>query len=169
MAISWYVAAIQRGKESALKVGLALHGVEVYSPDIIVVKRGRKLREPLFPSYLFCLLDPNSDKWPRIRWAKGLRYFLGAGSQPLPVSHVLVDEIRARVEGWNHGGWEAAFLPGQRVRIGSGALAGLDAVFTRYLPGRQRCEVLVSLVGRNHAIQLPSMVLESSPPTSLLV
>ncbi|MFH1141977.1 MAG: transcription termination/antitermination NusG family protein, partial [Chloroflexota bacterium] len=67
MSSAWYVAAIQRGKETALKVGLGIYGVEVYNPEITVVKRGRKLWDPLFPSYLFCHIDAGSELWPRVR------------------------------------------------------------------------------------------------------
>ena len=168
MAVGWYVAAIQRGKESALQDGLAQHGVEVYNPEIIAVKRGKKLREPLFPSYIFCLLDPQAEVWPQIRWAQGLRYFLGPDKQPTSVANSLIEEIRARVERWNHDGWESAFAPGQQVHIGAGALSGVDAVFSRYLPGRQRCEVLVALVGRTHALQITTVSLEARRPAGFL-
>lgn len=168
MSLAWYVAAIQRGKESSLKESLAPLGVDVYNPEIVAVKRGRKLREPLFPCYVFCLLDPESDRWPQVHWASGLRYFLGPDGHPSPVEDALVDEVRSRVEQWNDEGWTSAFHPGQEVRISSGALGGLDAIFTRYLPGRQRCEVLVSLVGRMHALQVPILSLESHRPSSFL-
>ncbi|MFC1935433.1 transcription termination/antitermination protein NusG [Chloroflexota bacterium] len=169
MALGWYVASVQRRKEAALQVGLALYGVEVYNPQIIVVKRGRKRLEPLFPTYLFCHVDPESEQWPRIRWARGLRYFLGVARKPTPVPASLVEEIRTRVEGWNGGGWESVCAPGDRVRIGDGALSGLEAIFTRYLPGRQRCELLVSLVGRMHTVQLPTTAIEALQPVGLLV
>ncbi len=168
MSLAWYVAAIQRGKESALREGLAPHGVEIYSPDIIVVKRGRKLREPLFPSYVFCLLDPQSEQWPQLRWAKGVKYFLGPDRQPTPVADALVSEIRAKVAHWNQEGWTSVFQPGQQLHIAAGPLSGLDAIFSRYLPGRQRCLVLVSLVGRMHTLQVPAIALETPRPTGFL-
>ncbi len=168
MAFGWYVAAIQRGKETALRESLARHGVEVYSPDITVVKRGRKLHEPLFPAYVFCQMDPQSELWPQLRWSKGIKYFLGADRQPTPVDDALVAEIRNRVAHWNGEGWLSAFQPGQLLRIGDGPLSGLDAIFSRYLPGRQRCEILVSLVGRTLTLQVSVMALEPKGATSLL-
>lgn len=167
MGLGWYVAAIQRGKESALQTGLSLHSVEVFNPEITVVKRGRKHREPLFPTYIFCFIDPESEQWPRIRWARGLRYFLGADRKPTPVPASLVDDIRRRVDIWNGGGWASAFEAGDKVRIGNGALSSLEAIFTRYLPGRQRCEVLVSLVGRMHTVHLPITSVEALHPVAL--
>ncbi len=167
MAFGWYVAAIQRGKESALQVGLSLHGVELYNPAITVVKRGRKSKEPLFPTYAFCFIDPDSEQWPRIRWARGLRYFLGVDRRPTPVPASLIDDIRLRVDTWNQGGWTSAFDKGDRVRVGNGSLSGLEAIFTRYLPGRQRCEVLVSLVGRMHTVHLPITSVEALQPVAL--
>ena len=168
MTTNWHVAAVKRGKEPGLRTGLAQYGVEVYSPEIVVVKRGRKLREPLFPSYVFCHLDPGSELWPQIRWAQGIRYFLGYERQPTPVDPHLVEDIKARVERWNQGGWESALRSGQNVRITSGSLSGLEAVFCRYLSGRQRCEVLVSLIGRPHTVQIPATCVEITKPASLL-
>ena len=168
MTQGWYIAKIQRGKESALQVGLSLHNVEAYNPEIIGMKRGRGRWEPLFPTYLFCYVDPESEQWPQVRWARGLRYFLGADRKPTPIAASLVDEIRARVEVWNGGGWASAFEPGTRVHIGDGALSGLEAIFTRYLPGRHRCEVLISLVGRTHTVQLPTTSVEALQPVALL-
>ncbi|MDO8749597.1 MAG: transcription termination/antitermination NusG family protein [Dehalococcoidia bacterium] len=168
MALDWYVGKTQRRKESAFQIALGGHGIEVFNPEIIVVKRGRKQWEPLFPTYLFCRVDPESDLWPQIRWARGLSYFLGSEGTPAPVASPLVEEIRERVELWNRGGWESAYEPGDWVRVGDGALTGLDAVFSRYLPCRQRCEVLVSLLGRMHTVQLPTTSIEALKPVALL-
>jgi transcriptional antiterminator NusG len=167
MSVNWYVATVQRGKEAAIQVGLRLHGVEVFNPEIVAVRRGRTQWEPLFPNYLFCSLDLESGLWPRIRWARGLRYFLGAEHTPTPVPDSLMEEIKARVERWNDGGWESAFKSGDRVRIGDGALSSLEAIFTRYLPGRQRCEVLVSLVGRLHTVQMHTTAVEALRPMAI--
>ena len=46
MALDWYVGKTQRGKESAFQIALTGHDIDVLSPAIIVVKRGRKQREP---------------------------------------------------------------------------------------------------------------------------
>ncbi len=167
MAVGWYVSKIQRGKETSLQSGLHQYGIEVYNPSILVVKGGRKRWEPLFPTYLFCLIDPESDLWPRIHWARGLRYFLGAEGRPTPVPSALVEEIMARVGRWNGGGWESVFEPGARVRIGDGTLTGLEAIFKCYMPGHQRCEVLISLMGRNHRVQLPITSVEALGPIAI--
>jgi transcription antitermination factor NusG len=168
MALDWYVGKTQRGKEWAFRMALGGHGIEVFNPEITVARRGRKQFEPLFPTYIFCRVDPKSYLWPQIRWARGLSYFLGTEGTPAPVDHLLVEEIRTKVEQWNRGGWESAYERGDMVRVGDGALSGLEAIFARYLPCRQRCEVLVSLLGRMHTVQIPVISIEAPSPVALL-
>lgn len=133
---------------------MGLSGVEVYVPEITVVRRGHKGMEPLFPSYVFVRTDPQSGEWPRVRWARDIQYFLPAQMQPLSLSETLVEGIRSQVEHWNEGGWVDALKPGDRVVIGAGALRTLDAIFQRYVSGRERCEVLVSLMGRQQRVEV---------------
>jgi transcriptional antiterminator RfaH len=154
----WYVAKSQPQKEAWLKSSLTAKGVEVFYPYITAKKRGKYVNEPLFPTYLLCRLDPSKPDWPAIRWAQGLSYFLSADGQPSPVPDDLVEHIRKRVETWNSGGYSARRLePGKQVTIAHGPFAGLDAIFQRYVPSRNRCQVLLQLVGRTATVELDEM------------
>ena len=81
---AWYVAKTKPRKEQLVETYLANSWeVEVFLPTI---RRplGRKAGwEPLFPTYIFCRVDPQSVDWPAIRWAPGLSYFLCTGQEPL--------------------------------------------------------------------------------------
>ena len=67
---AWYVAKTKARKEWLVETYLTEKlGVEVFLP-IIRHPVGRKTGwEPLFPTYLFCFVDPQSADWPAIRWA----------------------------------------------------------------------------------------------------
>ena len=161
MPAQWYVARVKPRKERAVRIWLERTGVEAYSPEIVVVQRGRKRLESLFPSYLFVHTDTSSERWPMVRWARGLSYFLGEVGRPSPVDEQIVPEIQARVMRWNAGGWAEALREGQRVVITVGALRGLEAIFQRYVPAKERCLVLVSLVGRPFAVSVGITDIES--------
>ena len=133
---------------------LGQHRVGVYLPEISVIKRGRQCMEPLFPGYAFVWIDPFSDQWNLVRWARGLSYFLPSQSHPMPIADSVMEETQCRVAQWNAGGWVTAFGPGDRVYVEHGPLKTLDAIFQRYIPGKQRCEILVSLVGHLNSVQI---------------
>ena len=134
-------------------------GVDVFLPVIRHPSSGKAKWEPLFPTYLFCSVDPQSANWTSVRWSPGLCYFLGAGQEITPVSDELIAHLKQRVSRWNDGGYAPRFSPGDRVAITSGPFSGLDGIFQRYVPARQRCQVLLQVVGRITKVELPMEVL----------
>ncbi|MBI3744698.1 MAG: hypothetical protein HY261_10515 [Chloroflexi bacterium] len=153
--LHWYVAKVHRGRESQLRQQLQPEGIEVYHPQIVVHKDGRRRTEALFPSYLFCKGDPSSDAWVHLRRAHGLKYLLGGDNAPTPVEDAIVETIQKRVESWNAGGWRDIFKPGDRVLLNAGPFKGIEAVFVRYLPARERCKILIATLARQHEMEVP--------------
>ena len=158
----WYVAKVKSSNDQSLEGYLRGRGVAVYSPEIVVMKRGKQWTERLFPGYLFVMTDPTSEDWPLIRWARGLNYFLPTSMQPAPLPENVIEDISSRVRLWNGGGWIEAFQAGDRVTIDSGPLKPLDAVFERYLPAKQRCDVIVSLFGGPRRIEVEITSIQSA-------
>ena len=152
--LDWYVAKIKPHADRMCALSMASDDVETYAPEIVVPKGGRQVTEPLFPGYLFVRLDVRSDAWRRIRWGQGVHYFLPNRLDPVPVGEELIADLRSRVGEWNGEGWTKAFGLGDPVSLQTGALRGLDAIFQRYVARSQRCEVLVSLVGGDHCVQV---------------
>ncbi len=159
MSARWFVAKVRRGAESALQEQMMPLGVEVYSPEIIVNKAGRRRLEPLFPTYLFCRVDATGELWVRVRHARGLKYVLGSEQRPAPVDDGIIATIEERVRAWNAGGWREAFTPGERVMVTAGPLKGLEAIFVRYLPAKERCKILISTLALQHEVELNANVM----------
>ncbi len=152
----WYVAKSKPQKERWLTSSLSSLGVEVYCPQIVGRRRGRSVTEPLFPTYLFCRFDPDTSDWPSIRWAQGLSYFLGVDGGPCRIPDDLVDYIRRRVEMWNEDEDSAQRLnAGDRIKIANGPFSGLEGIFQHYVSSRQRCLILVNVVSRFTAVEIP--------------
>jgi transcriptional antiterminator RfaH len=158
----WCVAKTKPGREKSVEYYITERfDLEVFLPVIrrpspSVKKAGM---EPLFPTYLFCLVDGRSDVWPDIRWTPGLCYFLGAGQELVPVTDGLVTQLKQKVAWWNDGGFQPHFDRGERVIVTGGPLSGLEGIFTRYLPARQRCQVLLEVLGRQSTVELPVEIL----------
>lgn len=159
---AWYVAKTKPKKEELLKIYLTENrGIEVFLPKIRRPTSTKVTWEPLFPTYLFCLIDAQSNAWPDIRWTPGLCYFLGAGQELVPVSDELIAHLKQRVSWWNEGGYVPHFTYGERVVVTSGPFSGFEGIFQRYVPARQRCQVLLQIVSRLSKVELPVEVLTS--------
>jgi len=150
--LAWYVLKTKPRHERAVQSWLGRYGIEVYVPEIIVAKRGMRCRETLFPTYVFCKLTCD-EQWPLVRWSRGVRYVIEADGYPTPLASLVVNQVREWVGWWNDSGWQE-HLVGEQVRISSGPLSGLDAIFHKYLPGKQRCQVLISLMYRPLTVEV---------------
>ena len=165
----WYVAKTKPRKERWVARSLEAMSVESYAPEIIAVKNGRRKLEALFPGYVFVHTEFGSPVWRLARWTQGISYFLPDQREPAPVGGDLVRKIRDGVVGWNNGGWQVAFSPGDRVRIDAGVLQGMDAIFQRYIPAGQRCEVLMTMMGHQHRVRVEIDSLRSTASYNALV
>ncbi|MCS7207695.1 MAG: hypothetical protein NZ951_07180 [Dehalococcoidia bacterium] len=159
MTVHWYVLKTKPRAERLVQETLARWGIEHYAPMILRPYGARRTSEYLFPGYIFVRLDNSSPQWPLVRWAPGVAYFVGQEREAIPVPDALIEHIRRRTEEWNAGGYQRALQPGERVKVTEGPFAGLDAIFQRYLPARQRCEVLLHIVNRWVKTELPAPVL----------
>ena len=159
--LDWFIARVKPRHEHRVETYLAQWDIETFAPEIMALRSGRQSQEPLFPGYLFARLSTASREWPIIRWAPGVRYFLPSQDAPLPVDDVLIEDLRTRVQHWNGGGWLEAFKPGDAVVMASGPFRTVDAIFQRYLPGKERCEILISLLGSQRTVRTPVADLRS--------
>jgi transcription antitermination factor NusG len=158
----WYVAKTKPGREKSVALYIKEKwGIEVFLPTVRRPSGSKAATEPLFPTYLFCLVDDRPGVWPDIRWVPGLCYFLSAGQELVPVSEGLIAHLKQRIAWWNDGGFEPHFARGERVRVTGGPLAGLEGIFKRYVPARLRCQVLLEIIGRQSQVELPAEVLRN--------
>lgn len=153
---SWFVAKTKPAKERYVETCvLEKWGIDVFFPAIRRPSSEIFAFEPLFPTYLFCRFDTQSVIWPAIRWVPGLCYFLGTGQQIVPVSDELIVNLKKHVSRWNEGGCMPRFIPGERVIVTSGPFTGVEGIFQKYLPARQRCQVLLQVLGQQNKVELP--------------
>jgi len=150
----WYIAKVKPQKEGSLTSFLGQWGIEVFYPKIVLPGQSG-VRKALFPNYVFCRLDPESGVWPVARWAPGMSYFLNHDGQPTPLPDMMVQGLKQRVEDWNQPGGKRCLQEGSRVVILSGPFSGLEGIFQRYVPSRERCQILLDAVGRLGTVELP--------------
>jgi transcriptional antiterminator RfaH len=130
MAAFWACARLQPNRENLACHCLGLRGFEVYLPRLREVRRraGRKIEvcPPLFPGYLFIAVQL---QWCSIRSTFGIASLIMNGTTPARVPNDIIDEIRSRERGGLVELPRRPLMPGDRVQILQGPLAGQIGLF----------------------------------------
>jgi transcriptional antiterminator RfaH len=145
----WYALYTKPKKELQVNALLKGRGIETYLPTVRrkVRRRDRPARKVYFPCYLFACIDFTVVPRSSIAWMPGIRRIVSTGGQPAVVSAEIVDLIRRRLNDVEEVGY-GNLKRGDRVRITSGPLRDLDAVFDQPLSAADRVRVLLDVMGR---------------------
>jgi len=151
----WYALYTKPKKEHQVNTYLQGQGVVTYLPTVRrkVRRRDRPDRIVYFPSYLFARLDFDQMPHSSVAWMPGVRRIISAGEQPLVVADEVVDLVRRRLTEEEEAGY-SEFHAGDTVRITSGPLRDLDAVFDRPASAAERVRVLLDVMGRMTPVEV---------------
>jgi transcription elongation factor/antiterminator RfaH len=146
----WFLAHTQPKSESKAELHLGAQGFRSYLPQIEkTIRHARRLRTvqtPLFPRYLFVILDLERDRWLSVRSTVGVsRLFSTQDGRPVPVPVGVVEALIARSEA-NLTRLDTELVKGQNVRILRGAFADFVGTLER-LDGAGRVQVLLGMMG----------------------
>jgi len=155
----WYVVQTLPNGEAKAALNLRRQGFEVYCPRYVRQRRhARKVDavvKPLFPRYLFVVIDRTAQRWRSIQSTFGVARLVCNGDEPSRVPEGVIGAIRARE---NDKGLVAldpkpAFVPGDRVRVVAGAFADNLGLFGG-LADRDRVSILLEMLGRKVRVLL---------------
>jgi transcriptional antiterminator RfaH len=151
----WYALHTKPRKEHQVDALLRGRGIETYLPTVRrkVQRRDRPARVVYFPCYLFAYLDFDVVPLSSIAWMPGVRRIVGHGDQPAVVADQVVELLRERLGGIEEVGYRR-LRQGDRVRIRSGPLRDLEAVFDQPLSPRERVRVLLNVLGRMTPVEI---------------
>lgn len=146
----WYLVKTKALNENRVYTRLNGAGYDVMYPRF--QKKSRRNRgalevRPLFPTYLFVRFS--CDELKTIKYTHGVARVICFGLEPQEVGEEIIDAIRARMDGEGFIKLEPRKVDlslGQKVRIGEGPFAGLEAVFLEELPDRERVVLLLDAV-----------------------
>jgi transcriptional antiterminator RfaH len=162
----WYAVQVKRHEEQRVVRHLAVKAIPTFLPLIESFRRrGATRLEPLFSGYLFVqlpALERHPGAWHTARWTPGVRRILGTEQTPVPMPVEAMDVIRARVQALGFVRPGARFTSGNKVRIQSGPLAGLEAIFDRPISREGRVLVLLELLGQVGRTEVNEVDLESA-------
>ena len=126
----WFAVGVTPRHEKTVSTLLDHKGYETFLPLYKrlhqYARRTREFQLPLFPGYLFCRVDP-TDRLP-ILTTPGVIRLLGDGRVPIPIEDgeiaALQMAVLAGIPLVPHAFWRA----GQKGRIGSGPLTGVEGI-----------------------------------------
>jgi transcription antitermination factor NusG len=156
--LHWYAVQTRVQHEKMVAQALAGKGYEEFLPLYRCRRRWsdriKELELPLFPGYVFCRFDVE-QRLP-ILVTPGVQHIVGIGKVPLPVEEAEIAAIQSIVRtGLPAEPWP--FLQvGQRVRIVSGPLEGLEGLLLA-VKKPYRLVVSVTLLQRSVAVEIDSV------------
>jgi transcriptional antiterminator RfaH len=155
----WYVVQSQPQSEMKAIAHLGRQGFETYLPRYL--KRRRHARRidivpsPLFPRYLFVLIDMNAQRWRSIRSTIGVSQLVCHGDEPASISDRIIAQLR---QGEDERGFirldsRPRFNFGDHIRVLEGAFTDCLGVF-QAVSDHERVEILLELLGRKVRVSL---------------
>lgn len=164
----WYCVHTKPRAEAQALEHLQRQGFECLLPRLqrTVLRNGRRqtVVEALFPRYLFLRADAEATSLAPVRSTKGTVGLVRTAGLPATVPDDFIERLQADA---NADGLitlpERRLLPGERVAITDGPLAGLQGIYTQ-AQGEQRALVLLELLGGAQSVALPNYVLEPVGP-----
>ena len=157
----WYVVQTHARAEQLAKINLKHQGFEVYLPCYPKrrshARRTDWVKAPLFPRYLFVLMDTETTAWRAVNSTIGVQNIVSFDSHPAAIPEGVIEEIITRE---NSGGLVATgpkvpFRPGEEVRVLDGALADQVGLFDCAVD-EERVFILLDLLGRQVRVRVAS-------------
>ena len=179
----WYVVHSYAGYENKAKTNLETRAqtldvedyifqVEVPTEEVTEVKNGqrKKVQRKVLPGYVLVRMELNDSSWGAVRNTPGVTGFIGATSQPSPLS---INDVlkflapQAEKEAKPAPGKKAEQQPaatkesvevdfevGESITVMDGPFATLPATISEVDANSQKLKVLVSIFGRETPVEL---------------
>jgi transcriptional antiterminator RfaH len=154
----WYVVQTQPHAEARAQEHLRRQGFTTYLPKLIKSRRHARKTEqvsrPLFPRYMFVLIDTTHQSWHAIRSTFGVTSLVGGENGPLAVRDGVIEALRQREGADGHFHFEAPkFMRGAAVRVLDGVFVSCFGLFES-MNDKDRVAVLLDLLGRRVRVVL---------------
>lgn len=166
---NWYALFVRYQHEKFVALGLSNKNIEVFLPLCTSTRqwqdRKKQLSLPLFPSYVF--VRENMERQLQIISTPGVIHIVRFGGRPAIVSQSQITAVRKILE--SHCAVEPhPFLTcGDRVRVKSGPLTGVEGILTRKT-NRARLVISMEMLGRSASVEIELTNVERIGPKNAL-
>jgi len=156
--VEWYTVHTKPNHEREAELSLQRLGVETFHPQVkqrkVIRRKEQTVIGSLFPRYFFARLNLETH-YRAATYARGVRNLVAFGSLPVTVDEEIIEGIRARLQDGYLAVPTQLFTPGEVVRIHSGPLQGLEAVFEREMTDQQRAVLLLRTLAFQARVVVP--------------
>ncbi len=146
----WFLVHTLPNNERRAELHLGAQGFRTHFPTIQkTIRHARQLRTvraPLFPRYLFLILDLGRDRWLSVRSTVGVSLLYTCEDRPVPVPEGIVETLRENTDEANLTLFSTGLTPGQSVRIMAGPFVNFVGTLQR-LDDAGRVRVLLEMLG----------------------
>ncbi len=152
---SWYALCTRLRWEKKIESALRQHQLSTYLPLIQErhhwSDRSKTVEVPLFPGYLFVRTEGSSENRLGILQIKGVLGFAGARREGSELNESEIENLRLVLDHGSKVSSHPFLRAGQRARICSGALQGVEGVILS-VNNRKKLVISVELIQRSVAI-----------------
>jgi transcription antitermination factor NusG len=155
----WFLLRTKAKQEGKALGMLDARGIVSYCPRMLEPHRRPwepKGPVPLFPGYVFAFL-PLADHRAAAQYCPGGAGFVRFGEAFAALEEETIEALRSREEGRGYILIERPrkeLRPGSRVRVVGGVLSGIEGIVSRYMRGRERVKLLLTLTSGVRAAEV---------------
>jgi transcriptional antiterminator RfaH len=152
---NWYVVYSKPHKEEQVQFHLGLKGIESFFPRLQLPGSSSKKNGivPLFPNYLFVLLDLTRES-QYVVWVPGVKRFVSFGDTPIPLENSVVEYLKDRANARGIIQAHCQLEPGQQVEITGGPFDGFTGIIENPPNAKGRVKILLKLLSRQISVKL---------------
>jgi len=162
--LRWYALHTRARHEKAIERRLRDRGIETFVPTTMEVHRWsdrkKSVQVPLFTCYVFAKFAPQREERLRVLRVEGVFGLVGAQGEGIAIPEEQIDAVRSLVDGQLPWSSHPFLKIGQRVRIRSGALNGVEGVLVQR-NGDRTLVISVDAIQRSLAVRVEGYEVEA--------
>ena len=167
IAPQWHALYTRHQHEKSVVQILSSKGHEVFLPLYVAARRWqdrtKQLSLPLFPGYVF--IRGGLDRQLQVLSTPGVFTVVGWAGHPATIPDYEIESVRRMTDGSIRVEPHPYLMWGDRVRIRSGTLQGLEGIFVRK-KNTSRFVISLAMLGRSAAVEIETSCLETVEPAS---
>jgi len=169
---NWYAIHTYSGYENAvarnLKQRIESMGMEDKIFNVLVptekkikIKGSKRVEEEekIYPGYVLVEMIVTDASWYVVRNTPRVTGFLGAGTTPIPVSKVDMDDLMKRMQ-MAEPEFKVDVEVGTTVKVTDGPFKGFEGKVSEIDKERGKIKVLVNMFGRDTPVELDSLQIQ---------
>ncbi|HUI45126.1 MAG TPA: UpxY family transcription antiterminator [Nitrospirota bacterium] len=157
--MNWYALYVKSRHEFVVSNELRRKGIDTFLPSIPKLNqwkdRKKQVEVPLFPSYLFVSIAPESEAFMNVIKTRGAVKFISLVSgHPTPVSPEEIESLKMVLAGGEHVDIYPHVQEGMPVRVRNGVFRGARGILKQKHHGQHVFLVNIELLGRSVAVKM---------------